>query len=73
MNPNLALVQEGRRVIDIHTKYEEQELLIQNGAWTSQQPKAHEGEVLWLKLWFSSCLEVSLQPTVLSKLFGGCL
>merc|ERR1719510_1864590 len=27
--------QEGRRVIDIHTKYEEQQLLIQSGAWTS--------------------------------------
>ena len=33
-NEPLSL-QEGRRVIDIHTKYEEQQLLIQSGAWTS--------------------------------------
>ena len=33
-NQPLSL-QEGRRVIDIHTKYEEQQLLIQSGAWTS--------------------------------------
>ena len=37
LKPSLEEIcfQEGRRVIDIHTKYEEQQLLIASGAWTT--------------------------------------